>query len=254
VSAIENISAYRFVALPDVAELRPRLHDQALRRALRGTVLLAEEGINLVLAGAPDDVRGFLQWLRQDARFADMAVKASASDRVPFGKLVVKIKREIIRMNHPAIRPQQGRAPSVAPTTLARWLARGCDDDDRPVVILDTRNGFEVDHGRFRDAIDWRLRKFSDFPAALLAHRDALRGKTVVSYSTGGIRCEKAALVMREAGVERALQLEGGILAYFEAVGSAHFDGGCFVFDDRAVLDASLAPLEPLGVAREPAS
>jgi UPF0176 protein len=241
VSAIENVSAYRFVALPDVAELRPRVHDQALRPAQRGTVLLAEEGINLVLAGTPANVRGFLHWLRQDPRFADLPVKSSMSEQVPFGKLVVKVKREIIRMNLPAIRPQDSRAPSVAPAVLAHWLERGVDDNGRAVVMLDTRNGFEVDQGRFRGAIDWRLGKFSDFPAALQAHRADLHGKTVVSYCTGGIRCEKAALFMQDAGVEHVLQLDGGILAYFEAAGSAHFDGGCFVFDDRAVLDASLA-------------
>jgi UPF0176 protein len=144
-------------------------------------------------------------------------------------------------MNHPAIRPAAGRAPSVDPLTLSRWLDQGRDDAGRPVVMLDTRNAFEVAHGRFRGALDWRITKFSEFPQAALGARDELAGKTVVSYCTGGIRCEKAALFMAEAGIENVLQLEGGILRYFEHTGGRHFDGDCFVFDSRESLDGSLA-------------
>lgn len=237
-----NISAYRFVELPDAAELRERIRQRAEADGLKGTVLLAGEGINLFLAGAAAAVRGFVAWLEEDPRFAALAPKESWSDSVPFGKLLVKVKREIIRMNHPAIRPQSGRARAVDATTLSRWLDAGCDDDGRPVVTLDTRNAFEVDHGRFVGAIDWRITKFSEFPAAALAHREQLQGKTVVSYCTGGIRCEKAAIFLREAGVEQVLQLDGGILKYFEETGGRHFEGGCFVFDGREQLDAALQP------------
>jgi len=128
----------------------------------------------------------------------------------------------------------------VDAATLARWLDTGTDDAGRPVVTLDTRNAFEIGHGRFRGAIDWNLAKFSDFPEAVLAHRDELAGKTVVSYCTGGIRCEKAALFMSEAGIENVLQLDGGILKYFEDTGGRHFDGSCFVFDGREAVDAAL--------------
>jgi UPF0176 protein len=165
---------------------------------------------------------------------------------VPFGKLRVKVKREIIRMNHPAIRPQATRAPAVDAATLARWLDAGHDDEGRPVVTLDTRNAFEVDHGRFKGALDWRLGRFSEFPDAALAHREQMQGKTVVSYCTGGIRCEKAALFLQDAGVERVLQLEGGILKYFEETGGRHFEGDCFVFDARECVDAALAPVSAL--------
>lgn len=237
-----NISAYRFVELPDAAALREPIRERAAAAGLKGTVLLAGEGINLFLAGEAGAVRGFVAWLEQDPRFAALAPKESWSDGVPFGRLLVKVKREIIRMNHPAIRPQAGRAPAVDAKTLARWLDAGCDDDGRPVVTLDTRNAFEVDHGRFAGAIDWCLAKFSDFPAAALAHREQLQGKTVVSYCTGGIRCEKAAIFLREAGVDRVLQLDGGILRYFEEAGGRHFEGGCFVFDERERLDAALQP------------
>ena len=237
-----NISAYRFVELPDAPALREPIRARAAAASLKGTVLLAGEGINLFLAGEADAVRGFVSWLEEDPRFAALAPKESWSETVPFGRLLVKVKREIIRMNHPAIRPQAGRAPAVDAKTLARWLDAGCDDDGRPVVTLDTRNAFEVDHGRFAGAIDWRIAKFSEFPAAALQHREQLQGKTVVSYCTGGIRCEKAAIFLREAGVEQVLQLDGGILRYFEETGGRHFEGGCFVFDGRERLDASLQP------------
>ena len=240
--AILNISAYRFVALPDAADLRQPLADAALARDLRGTILLAEEGINLFLAGAADAVHGFLDALRRDPRFAGLEAKESWSERQPFRKMLVKVKPEIIRMNHPAIRPHAGRAPAVDAATLKRWLDSGRDDDGRDVVTLDTRNAFEVDHGTFDGAIDWRIDKFTEFPAALQAHREALRDKTVVSFCTGGIRCEKAAILMAEQGVDHVYQLEGGILKYFEETGGAHFHGGCFVFDERRVLDAELAP------------
>ena len=235
-----NICAYKFVALDDAAALRGRIDTQARGDGLKGTVLLAAEGINLFLAGPAAALRGFLAWLQTDARFADLQPRECWSDSAPFRKLLVKVKREIIRMNHPAIRPEQGRAPAVDAATLARWLADGHDDTGRPVVTLDTRNAFEVDRGRLRGAIDWRLARFSDFPQALAAHGDQLAGKTVVSYCTGGIRCEKAALLMREAGIEHVLQLDGGILKYFDQTGGRHFDGDCFVFDARETLSPAL--------------
>jgi UPF0176 protein len=238
-----NISAYRFVAVDDPAALRERLLTRAAASGLKGTVLIAGEGINLFVAGAEAAVRDFVAMLRDDPRFAELEPRESRSASVPFRRLIVKVKREIIRMNHPAIRPADGRAPAVDAPTLARWLARGHDDTGREVVTLDTRNAFEVDQGRFRGAIDWRLGRFSDFPAAALAQRETLRDKTVVSYCTGGIRCEKAAIFLREAGLAHALQLDGGILRYFEQTGGAHFDGRCFVFDDRVALDPSLAPV-----------
>ncbi len=237
---ILNISAYKFVPLPDAHALRDRLHEQAEALGLKGTVLLAEEGINLFLAGPGAAVREFVAKLRQDPRLADLVPKESWSAQVPFRKLLVKIKREIIRMNHPTIRPAAGRAPAVPAATVRRWLDQGHDDDGRPVVTLDTRNAFEIDHGTFEGAIDWRIQKFSDFPQALQAHQAELQGKTVVSFCTGGIRCEKAAIYMQESGLEHVYQLEGGILKYFEESGGAHFRGECFVFDEREALGADL--------------
>lgn len=241
-NSVLNISAYRFVALGDTQALRTRLFQEAGALGLLGTILLAPEGINLFLAGAPGAIRAFLDRLRADARFAGLQAKESWSHEQPFRKLLVKVKREIIRMDHPAIRPAQGRAPAIDALTARRWLDQGHDDEGRPVVTLDTRNAFEVDHGTFEGAIDWRLAKFSEFPRALDAHKAELEGKTVVSFCTGGIRCEKAAIYMREAGLDHVWQLEGGILKYFEETGGAHFRGDCFVFDEREALEPSLAP------------
>ena len=238
-----NISCYKFVSLPDAEQWRDRLALLTHRLGLRGTILLAEEGINFFLAGAPEAVREVVDTLRQDPRLADLAPKESWSDRQPFRKMLVKVKREIIRMNHPTIRPAEGRAPSVAPATVRRWLAQGHDDDGRPVVTLDTRNAFEVDHGTFEGAIDWRINKFTEFPEALRAHKAELQDKTVVSFCTGGIRCEKAAILMREEGLPHVYQLEGGILKYFEETDGGHYRGSCFVFDEREALAPDLSPV-----------
>ena len=241
VNDILNISCYKFVALPDAPALRETLLARALAAELKGTILLAEEGINFFLAGPAVQVHGFVDALRADERFADLAPKESWSSDVPFRKMLVKVKREIIRMDHPAIQPSAGRAPAVTPATLHRWLAQGHDDAGRPVVTLDTRNAFEVDEGTFSNAIDWRIDKFTEFPPALRAHKAELADKTVVSFCTGGIRCEKAAILMREEGLAHVYQLEGGILKYFEETDGAHYHGGCFVFDERRTLAADLA-------------
>ena len=237
-----NIAGYRFVALPDAPALRERLSQWAEQAGLKGTVLLAEEGLNLCLAGPPGGVADWRVALRADPRFTDLVFKESWSDTQPFKRLKVKLKREIIRMNHATVRPAAGRAPAVAAATLARWIGQGHCDAGRPIMLLDTRNGFEVDAGAFDGAVDWRLSKFSDFPAALAAHRAELTGHTVVSYCTGGIRCEKAALQMQAVGLGHSVQLEGGILQYFEdTAGQAPgWRGKCFVFDGRVGLDIAL--------------
>ncbi len=244
VSEILNIAAYRFVPIDDIPLLRPRLLEWGLQAGLRGKIILAEEGINLFLAGPESGVRSFLETLRTDERFAGITAKESWSQTLPFRRMLVKVRPEIIRMNHPAIRPdpsrEGGRAPAVNAETLRRWLDAGYDDTGRPVVTLDTRNAFEVEQGTFRNAVDWKIGRFTEFPQALEAHREELEGKTVVSFCTGGIRCEKATILMREAGLEHAYQLEGGILQYFEDTDGAHWDGTCFVFDERIALHPDL--------------
>ena len=244
VADILNISCYKFTPLPDADQLRQTLLERAHALSLKGTVLLAEEGINFFLAGPADAVRGFVEQLKQDPRFADLTPKESWSETVPFRKMLVKVKSEIIRMDHPAIRPAHGRAPSVSPVTLRRWLEQGHDDEGREVVTLDTRNDYEVDEGAFAGTIDWRLSKFTEFPPALRQHKDEFAGKTVVSYCTGGIRCEKAAILMQDEGIENVYQLEGGILKYFEETDGKFYDGGCFVFDGRDSLGTDLSRTE----------
>ena len=239
-----NISAYLFTPLNDTQALQQACLAHAQQRSLKGTILIAEEGINLFLAGPPEDVRGFVQWLQQDPRLARLTPKDSWSAKQPFKKLLVKVKNEIIRMNHPTIQPQHGRAPALPAATLKQWLDQGHDDQGRPVVTLDTRNDFEVDAGAFAGAIDWRITKFSEFPDAATAHLNELKDKTVVSYCTGGIRCEKAAIYLRELGLAQVYQLEGGILKYFEEVGSAHYKGDCFVFDERRGVHTDLSALK----------
>ena len=237
---ILNIAAYLFVSLDELLSLRSKMLDECNTRELKGTILLTGEGINMFLAGKENALRGFLDWLRADARFQNLEAKESWSEQQPFKKMLIKLKAEIIRMNHPSIRPEQGRAHFITPKKLQEWLDRGTDDLGRPVVMLDTRNTFEVDYGTFENALHLNIQKFTEFPDAILKQKDQLVDKTVVSFCTGGIRCEKSGLFMREIGMEHTYQLEGGILKYFEEVGSAHYKGSCFVFDQREALQPSL--------------
>lgn len=238
--SITNIAAYHFTDLTDLPIWRERMLDKTFDLSLKGTILLAHEGINLFLAGTTDAIEAFIQWLRANDCFANIKVKFSESAHVPFKRMKVKIKNEIIRMNHPAIHPAQGRAPSVSPETLRRWLESGQDDEGRAVVMLDTRNEFEVQAGTFQGAINWHIDRFTQFPEAVNEHMDELKGKTIVSFCTGGIRCEKAAIYMHEVGVENIYQLDGGILQYFEDTDGYGFEGNCFVFDERETLNPKL--------------
>ena len=241
---ILNIAAYLFVAIDDADALSLQVAQRAEAAALRGSVLVAPEGINLFLAGVEASLRGFLDWLREDPRFAGITVKQSWSEAMPFARLKVKRKEEIIAFRRDGAVPLgRGRAPVVEPRTLARWIGQGHDDAGKPLVLLDTRNREEVGFGTFADALTLPIDNFTELPDALAVHREALRDATVVSFCTGGIRCEKAALWLRDDGMGNLLQLEGGILGYFEQVGGFGYQGRCFVFDERVALDASLHPL-----------
>ena len=241
---IINIAAYKFVTFDDTVAQRPRFQALCTDLGLKGTILLSPEGINLFLAGMRSSIDEFLAFLRADPRFADLAVKESLSEKQPFNRMLVRLKREIITMKHPLIKPELGRAPAVEATTLKRWLDQGHDDQGKPVVMLDTRNAFEVDVGTFDNTIDYRIEKFSEFPAIVEREKDALNDKTIVTFCTGGIRCEKAAIHMKNIGYESVYQLEGGILKYFEKVGGAHYQGDCFVFDHRTALNPQLQETE----------
>jgi UPF0176 protein len=244
--SIVNLAAYQFVTLDAIREWRPLVAERCAALGLRGTILLAPEGINLFVAGTREATRAFIDYIRHDplfeGKFATLQFKESVSPTQPFRRMLVKLKREIITMKKPAVKPELGRAPAVDALTLKRWLDCGRDDNGRPVVMLDTRNAFEADVGTFVNALDYRIKKFSEFPAVIEAHRADLEGKTIVSFCTGGIRCEKAAIHMKDAGIEHVYQLEGGILKYFEEVGGAHYRGECFVFDYRTALNPQLEP------------
>ena len=242
---ILNIAAYLFVPIADADALALRLRERAETDGLRGSMLVTPEGLNLFLAAAEAPLREFLGWLRADPRFAALHAKESWSAALPFKRLRVKRKAEIITFRRSDASPLAlgARAPTVAPQTLARWIAQGQDDAGKRLVLLDTRNRQEVAYGTFAGALTLPIDKFTDLPAALAPHREELRDATVVSFCTGGIRCEKAALWLRSDGMDNLLQLDDGILGYFEEVGGMGYDGSCFVFDERVALDPQLQPL-----------
>jgi UPF0176 protein len=240
---IQNIAAYLFVSIDDVDALAVRIKNLCQQNELKGTVLVSHEGLNIFLAGSDTAIDAFLLELKTDVRFVSLHVKYSQSAFVPFKRLRVKRKKEIITYRDPSLNPGLSRAPSVCPETLARWLEAGVDDQGREIVMLDTRNADEVVHGTFKNALTFAIKNFTDLPKAVDAHKAALDGKTVVSFCTGGIRCEKSVLRMQQDGYQNCYQLEGGILGYFEKAGGEHYDGRCFVFDDRIALDPDLTPL-----------
>lgn len=240
---ILNTAAYHFVPIADPPALAAQVRAWAEVGVLRGTALIAQEGVNLFLAGEEQEIHAFFEELRADPRFAGLRVKYSRSGTQPFARLKVKIKSEIISFRRDETSPLAGRAPAVAPATLAQWLRQGHDDAGKRVVLLDTRNRQEVEYGTFAGALTLPIDKFTDLPEAMHPLRDELTDATVVSFCTGGIRCEKAALWMRAAGMDNVLQLDGGILGYFEQVGGQGYDGHCFVFDERVALDPGLKPL-----------
>jgi UPF0176 protein len=241
---ILNIAAYHFVPIDDPSALAAQLRTLAEAGDLRGTVLVAGEGINLFMAGPESAIHVFLDALRADQRFAGIVVKESRSRAQPFARLKVKQKKEIIAFRRDNASPLEAvRAPAVAPEDLARWIEKGEDDTGRRLVLLDTRNREEVGYGTFNGALTLPIDNFSDLPEALTPHRSALADAVVVSFCTGGIRCEKAALWMQADGMDNVLQLDGGILGYFERVGGFGYDGHCFVFDERVALDPELRPL-----------
>ncbi|MYM38678.1 sulfurtransferase [Duganella qianjiadongensis] len=239
-----NIAAYKFVTFDDTEAKRPEYQAICQRLGLKGTILLTPEGINMFLSGPRAHIDEFLAWVRSDARFADLEVKESFSNEQSHKRMLVKLKKEIITMRMPLIKPEEGRAPFVEAATLKRWLDNGVDDKGQPVVMVDTRNDFEVDVGTFNNTVDYRIRKFTEFPEVIAAHKEDFTGKTVVTFCTGGIRCEKAAIHMQNIGYQDVYQLEGGILKYFEEVGGDHYTGDCFVFDYRTALNPKLEPTE----------
>lgn len=230
---ILNIAGYKFIQLDDLESLRTLLLAQCERLGLLGTILLSPEGINISLAGSRESINEFKTMLADDTRFATMRFHHTFSAQQPFQILKVKIKHEIITMRQDNVAPiDDKRAPHLSPAELKQWL-----DENRDITLLDTRNDYEFRFGTFTGAINLHLHNFGELPAAVASLN---RKKPVVMFCTGGIRCEKAALYMQNAGFSEVYQLDGGILGYFAEVGGAHYRGECFVFDERVALDAYL--------------
>jgi UPF0176 protein len=232
---IINLSAYRFAPLSGLPELQARLRAVASAGGLKGTILLAAEGINVFVAGERGALDRLLAEIHAVPGLDKLVPKESRSDQQPFNRMLVKIKREIIAFGVPGIDPARQPAPKLAARTLKQWL-----DEGRPVTLLDTRNDYEVSAGTFRGAIPAGIRRFRHFPQAADRLPAALKDQTVVTFCTGGIRCEKAAPYLQQTGFKQVFQLDGGILKYFEECGSAHYEGACFVFDERESVDSEL--------------
>lgn len=234
-----NIAAYKFAPLTELKPLRDRLLHDCKAWGLKGTILLSSEGINLFAAGGLAQVHSLLEALRAISGLEELQAKFSDSDHQPFHRMLVKIKREIIAFGVEGIDPARQPAPRLTPRQLKQWI-----DEGRPVTLLDTRNDYEVALGTFQNAMPIGIRHFREFPEAVQRLPEELKRQPVVTFCTGGIRCEKAAPFLQQAGFENVFQLDGGILKYFEDCGSAHYDGECFVFDQRVGVDPSLHETE----------
>jgi UPF0176 protein len=235
-SPIVNIATYKFLPLDNLKVLRARLQELCAEAGLKGSILLSPEGINLFVAGGEQPVERLLVELRSWPGLNDLQPKISHTDHQPFRRMLVRIKREIIAFGVPGIDPGRRTSPKLAATQLKQWL-----DEGRPVTLLDTRNDYEIKLGTFKNALPIGIDHFRDFPQAVARLPEALKEQTVVMFCTGGIRCEKAGPYMEQAGFKNILQLDGGILKYFEEVGGEHYDGECFVFDQRVGLDPKLS-------------
>lgn len=232
---ITNIAAYRFAELSDLKPLRERLIGLCREQSLKGTILLSTEGINLFVAGSADGIEVLLQELRSLKGLEDLAPKFSLSEDQPFSRMLVRIKKEIIAFGVDGINPARRTSPKLPAATLKQWL-----DEGRKVTLLDTRNDYEIKLGTFRGALPAGIDHFRDFPQAVAKLPEALKDEPVVMFCTGGIRCEKAGPYMEKQGFRNIHQLDGGILKYFEECGGAHYDGECFVFDQRVGVDPAL--------------
>ena len=234
-----NISSYRFVELTDLPAKRVAFKNKALELGLKGSILLSLEGINLFLAGSESAINEYLEFLGRYPGLENLEPKRSYSKDQPFRRMLVKIKKEIISMGRPEVVPSRMTGKRVTPLELKSWY-----DQKKPMVIVDTRNDYEINLGTFVNAVDMGLKTFRQFPEKLEQMKGDLKDKTVVMFCTGGIRCEKATALAQQYGIEDVYQLEGGILKYFEEVGSAHYKGECFVFDQRVSLDPELKPTD----------
>jgi UPF0176 protein len=231
-------AVYKFVKLPDCAALRAPLQAQCDALGITGTLLLAEEGINGTIAGTRSGLDNILSYLRSDPRLADLQHKESAAELPPFYRMKVKLKKEIVTMGVPGIDPTERVGRYVKPED---WNALISDPD---VVLVDTRNDYEVEVGTFRGAVDPRITTFREFPDYVKNNLDPQKKPRIAMFCTGGIRCEKASAYMLQQGFPEVYHLQGGILKYLENVPEEQslWEGECFVFDQRVAVGQGLAP------------
>ncbi|MFT7404539.1 rhodanese-related sulfurtransferase [Zhongshania sp.] len=228
---------YKFVSLPDYHEMREPLLDVCLQAGVKGTILLAAEGVNGTIAGSRQGVDTVLTYMRADSRLADLSHKESFDKSQPFYRTKVKLKKEIVTMGVDGIDPNDVVGSYVKP---ADWNALISDPE---VLLIDTRNDYEVEIGSFRGAVDPKTTSFREFPEYVREHYDPQKHKKVAMFCTGGIRCEKASAFMKHEGFEEVYHLEGGILKYLEEVPEPEslWQGECFVFDNRVSVTHGLA-------------
>ncbi|MCW8125099.1 rhodanese-related sulfurtransferase [Microbulbifer halophilus] len=227
---------YKFVTLDDFESLRAPLLEVMLEQRVRGTLLLAREGINGTVAGSREGIDTLLQWLRRDPRLATLDCKESYTDIAPFRRSKVKLKREIVTMGVEGIDPRRSVGTYVRPED---WNALISDPE---VLLIDTRNDYEVQVGSFRNALNPTTESFREFPQYVRDNLDPARHKKVAMFCTGGIRCEKSTAYLKEQGFDEVYHLQGGILKYLEEVPKEEtlWDGECFVFDDRVTVNHDL--------------
>lgn len=227
---------YKFVSLPDYKNLQQPLLDVCIKHNIKGTLLLALEGINGTIAGLPDDIQAVLSYLRQDPRLHDLEHKESYADKHPFYRMKVKLKKEIVTMGVEGVNPNNVVGTYVKPED---WNDLISDPD---VILLDTRNDYEVHIGTFKGAVDPKTTTFREFPKFVEQNLDKTKHKKVAMFCTGGIRCEKASSYMKQQGFEEVYHLQGGILKYLENVPKEQslWEGECFVFDQRVAVKHGL--------------
>jgi len=234
-----NLSSYKFIELQPhtLAPLRDAIKQKALEYHIKGTVLLSPEGINLFIAGEKISIDLFTAYLTAIPEFSDLWFKTSESGHIPFKRMLVRIKHEIITMKQPDIQPEKITAPYLEPAQLKAWYVK-----NKEMIMLDARNMYEFEMGTFDQAVHLAIENFSDFPQAIENLPDSWKTKTIVTFCTGGIRCEKAAAYLLKQGFKDVWQLKGGIIHYFEQCGGEHFQGRCFVFDERVAVEAPVIP------------
>lgn len=229
-----NIAGYRFIDLSDRDELRAPFLEICQELELKGTVLLSPNGINFFVAGTHEAIEQYVSFLEEDERFQGISLHISYSEYQPFKRMLVRLKNEIISLGMDEIKPAERKGQYIQPKEFKKWL-----DEGKEVMILDTRNDYELRVGTFENAIDLDIKSFREFPEAT---KKLEQDKTtpVVMFCTGGIRCEKASVVMENQGWENVYQIKGGILGYFKECGGAHWNGDCFVFDKRVSVNSEL--------------